>query len=106
MCENFIRIKKDSLQSLTWELANEKSIEVTGKPLKISKEQFYNALKPDFFVKVRTLKGGPAPATMRNSLFQAQAVSPLLEHWVKEKDEQIVQCEEQLQKFLEGWNKE
>ncbi|MEK9196687.1 argininosuccinate lyase [Ureibacillus sp. 179-F W5.1 NHS] len=104
--KTLLESKKDSLQSLTWELANEKSIEVTGKPLKISKEQFYNALKPDFFVKVRTLKGGPAPATMRNSLFQAQAVSPLLEHWVKEKDEQIVQCEEQLQKFLEGWNKE
>lgn len=98
--------KQESLESLTWELANEKALEIIQKPLTISKEEFYKALKPEFFVQVRTLAGGPAPETMRSSLLQAQAVSPLLENWVKEKTDTIRKCEEQLNQFLEGWNKE
>ncbi len=96
--------KEESLESLTWELANEKSIELIGKPLKISKEQFYLALKPEYFVEIRSLYGGPAPDTMRNSLLQANAVSPLLENWVKDKENRLKESEQQLLAFLEGWN--
>ncbi|MDM5331823.1 argininosuccinate lyase [Ureibacillus composti] len=103
--KELLQAKKESLESLTWELANEKALEVTGKALKISKTDFDNSLKPEFFVNVRKLLGGPAPDTMRNSLIQAQAVTPLLEKWVKEKENQILQCEEQLQQYLEGWKK-
>ena len=98
--------KKDSLQSLTWELANEKSLEVTGSSLKISKDHFYNALKPDFFVKVRSLKGGPAPETMLQSLLESENNAPSFVQWVKEKNERISNSEELLRKFLEEWTKE
>ncbi|MFC7688037.1 argininosuccinate lyase [Ureibacillus sp. GCM10028918] len=98
--------KKESLESLTWELVNEKSIEETGKPLKISKQHFYNALKPEFFIKIRTLKGGPAPETMLNSLLQSEKVTPLLAQWIKEKNDKIYKSEEQLNEYLEGWTKE
>ncbi|KGR75666.1 argininosuccinate lyase [Ureibacillus manganicus] len=97
--------QKESLEELTWELINEKSIALTGKPLKISKEQFYLALKPGYFVEIRSLYGGPAPDTMRKSLLQANAVSPLLENWVKDKENRINHSEQQLLAFLEGWNK-
>ncbi|RUL47800.1 argininosuccinate lyase [Lysinibacillus antri] len=98
-----INDKKDSLDSLTWELANEISVEITGKSLKISKEEFYKALKPEFFVHIRSLTGGPAPETMKNSLVQAQAISPLLDNWIKEKKDKLATCEEQLQQILKGW---
>lgn len=97
--------KKESLENLTWELVNEKSIEEIGKPLKITKEQFTLALKPQYFVEIRTLLGGPAPNTMRKSLLQAKAISPLLEDWVKEKENCIMESEQQLLALLEGWNK-
>ncbi len=97
--------KNESLNSLTWELANDQSIKLTGKPLKISKEQFYLALKPEFFIEIRTLFGGPAPTTMRGSLLQAKNLSPLLENWVKDKENSIKISEEQMLLFLEGWNK-
>lgn len=101
---SLLEAKKESLESLTWELANQKAIEVTGRPLKISKDDFYRALKPEFFVKIRSLLGGPAPETMRRSILQAQALSPLLEKWIHEKANHILQSEEQLRKFLEDWS--
>lgn len=99
-----LKEKKESLESLTWELANEKSLEVTGKPLKISKEQFYKVLKPEYFIQVRNLPGGPAPETMRNSLLQAKAVSPLLTNWVKEKTQKIEDSEKLLLQYLDEWS--
>nr|WP_106782216.1 argininosuccinate lyase [Lysinibacillus timonensis] len=99
-----LEAKDETLEHLTWELANSKSIEIVGKPLKIRKEQFDQALKPEFFIQIRSLYGGPAPETMRKSLLQANAVTPLLDHWVKEKETRIKQCEQQLYKYLEGWN--
>ncbi|PKC50244.1 hypothetical protein RhiirA1_486964, partial [Rhizophagus irregularis] len=78
--------KEESLDRLTWELANEKSKEILGKPLTIPKDTFYQALKPEYFIHIRSIYGGPAPDTMRNSLLQANAVTPLLENWIKDKE--------------------
>lgn len=99
-----LEVKEESLESLTYELANEKSIEMTGKPLQISKDSFYEALKPEHFVAIRSLYGGPAPATMRKSILQANAVTPLLENWLKDKENRLIDSEQQLLTFLEGWN--
>lgn len=98
--------KKESIENLTWELANESSIEITGKPLKISKQLFYNALKPDFFVKVRSLHGGPAPETMLKSLLQSEQATTSLSRWIKEKLDKINNSEKRLNEYLEGWTKE
>lgn len=94
----------DSLSYLTLTIANEKSIEVTGKPLIISDVDFYNALKPEYFVEVRTLTGGPAPATMRTSLAEANAVSKQLAEWIHQKNDNIKLAEEQLEQILKGWD--
>lgn len=97
---------KESLESLTWDLANEKCKEVTGKELTISKKDFYQSLKPEFFVEVRSLRGGPAPKTMRRSLLEAESLSSLLENWIKEKVDNIIAAENQLHHFLESWSNE
>lgn len=101
--KTLLAAKKESLESLTWELANEKSLEITGSPLKITKEQFYRALKPEFFVHVRSLTGGPAPETMLKSLQEAEKSTRELVQWVKGKNKQIDKSEEKLHEFLEGW---
>ena len=93
---------EESLASLTWDLANEKSKEITGKALKINEIAFYQALQPEYFVNIRTLKGGPAPATMRKSLVQAQDDSVQFESWLREKTETILQAEDQLEHILKG----
>lgn len=94
---------KESLASLTWNLANEKCVEVTGKTLQINEIAFYQAIQPEYFVNIRTLKGGPAPATMRKSLSQAQDDTVHLENWLREKTEAILKAENGLEQILKGW---
>jgi len=43
---------------------------------------------------------------MQKSLEQSELASPILVQWVKEKNEQISNCEEQLLEFLKEWKKE
>ncbi|EON74102.1 argininosuccinate lyase [Lysinibacillus sphaericus] len=95
---------EESLASLTWGLANTQSKLVTGKPLTISEEDFYHTLKPEFFVGVRTLLGGPAPETMRASLELCKASAHRLYEWIQLKEATIDQAEKQLVVFLEEWN--
>ncbi|CAM5212218.1 Argininosuccinate lyase OS=Ureibacillus acetophenoni OX=614649 GN=argH PE=3 SV=1 [Ureibacillus acetophenoni] len=96
--------KEESLEKLTYELANEKALKLIGKPLRISKESFYQALKPEHFVAIRSLYGGPSPSTMRKSILQSNAVSPLLENWLIDKENRLKNGEQQLLTYLEGWN--
>ncbi|TQR30581.1 argininosuccinate lyase [Lysinibacillus sphaericus] len=95
---------EESLASLTWGLANTQSKLITGKPLKISEEDFYSTLKPETFVGVRTLLGGPAPATMKESLERSKANSHNLKEWVSLKESKIVEAEKQLTVIFEEWN--
>ena len=94
---------EESLAGLTWQFANEKCIEITGKPLQINEVAFYQAIQPEYFINIRTLKGGPAPATMRESLARAEGESTQLEGWLKVKTEAILQAETQLEQILKGW---
>lgn len=102
--KELVNKKEESLESLTWELANEKSIEITGKPLQISKEQFYNVLKPEHFIQIRTLPGGPSPETMGKSLQQAKEQSQALNDWVQEKLNQFKTYESRLKQYLDEWS--
>lgn len=95
---------EESLASLTWGLANTQSKLVTGKELTISEEDFYNALKPEFFVRVRTLLGGPSPVTMQASLDQAKEKAHDFYEWVDKKEAIITDAEKQLTSFIEEWN--
>lgn len=96
---------EETLEKLTWELANEQSLLVTKKPLTISQEDFYAALKPEHFVQVRTLMGGPAPVTMRASLKVAEQHAQAMQAWLGSKTNAIQQAEQQLKQFVEEWRK-
>ena len=99
-----VESEDDSLNNLTLEMANEKSIAITGKPLQITEADFYNALKPEYFVEVRTLTGGPSPDTMRKSLQEAEELSEDLSNWVQNKVGSINVAEDQLEQILKGWD--
>lgn len=101
-----LKNNKDSIEDLTWELVNEKCIELTDKPLNISKEEFYQSLKPTHFVNIRKLPGGPAPMTMRKSLLKAKRETPLLNSWIQIKKDAILQSEKRLQQYLDAWSKQ
>ncbi|MER1998968.1 MAG: argininosuccinate lyase, partial [Lysinibacillus sp.] len=72
--------------------------------LQISEEDFYNALKPEYFVEVRTLTGGPSPTTMRQSLQEANDLTDELSEWVRQKVDNIKLAEDQLEQILKGWD--
>ncbi|MEK4173138.1 argininosuccinate lyase [Lysinibacillus sp. FSL L8-0312] len=95
---------EESLASLTWGLANTQSKLITGKELAISEEGFYKTLKPESFVGVRTLLGGPAPATMKAALERSKINAQNLYEWVRLKENSIIQAEKELTAFLEEWN--
>ncbi|MFJ8461212.1 argininosuccinate lyase [Lysinibacillus xylanilyticus] len=95
---------EESLASLTWGLANTQSKLITGKALNISEEDFYNTLKPETFVGVRALPGGPAPETMKASLERSKANAHNLYEWIRLKESRIVEAEQQLTVFIEEWN--
>jgi len=96
---------EETLEKLTWELANEQSLLVTKKPLTISQQDFYTALKPEHFVQVRTLMGGPAPDTMHASLKVAEQHAKAMQAWLESKTNAIQQAEQQLKQFVEEWRK-
>ncbi|MFJ6210458.1 argininosuccinate lyase [Lysinibacillus sp. NPDC092081] len=95
---------EESLASLTWGLTNTQSKLITGKPLKISEEDFYNTLKPETFVAVRTLPGGPAPVTMKASLERSNENTHNLYEWIRLKESMIIEAEKQLTVYIEEWN--
>lgn len=99
-------IENGTLADLTWEIANEKSLEVTGKPLVISADDFYNALKPEYFVEVRKILGGPNFDTMTKSLEQAEIESDELEMYLTEKVNNIKIAEEKLDQILKAWTQQ
>lgn len=100
-----LKDNKTSIEDLTWELVNAKSIELTKKPLKISKEEFYQSLKPAHFVNVRKMPGGPAPMTMTESLLKAKSETSALCKWVQNKKDAILQSEKRLRQYLDEWSR-
>ncbi|MEK5230342.1 argininosuccinate lyase [Lysinibacillus sp. FSL K6-0232] len=95
---------EESLASLTWGLANTQSKLITGKELKLSEEDFYKILKPESFVGVRTVLGGPAPATMKATLERSKLNTHHLYEWIRLKENAIIEAEKQLTTFIEEWN--
>ena len=95
---------EESLSNLTWEIANEKSLEVTGKPLHISQNDFYHALQPEYFINVRKILGGPSPETMRQSLKIAEKDAATMAEWVRDKIDTILEAEQKLEGILQGWD--
>jgi len=95
---------KESLMSLTWQLANDQALLILNKNLKISIEDFNATLRPQHFIGIRTIYGGPSAETMKASLEQSRVFAKDAMQWLNEKERAILDAEIQLEKFKTDWS--
>lgn len=57
-----VREAHDDRAEMTYDLLQSSAREVLGRPLALSEEEMRESLDPAYFVRVRTILGGPAPA--------------------------------------------
>lgn len=96
---------EESLMSLTWQLANDQAQIVLNKGLLITEEDFYKTLRPQHFVAIRTIYGGPSTETMKASLEQSKEFTKEAMHWLNDKERRIIDAEIQLATFKTDWGK-
>ncbi len=95
---------EDSLSSLTWRLANDQARLILKKDLTISALDFQAALRPQHFVSIRTIYGGPAAETMKASIERSKVVAKEAMQWLNEKERAIIDAEIQLETFKANWS--
>jgi argininosuccinate lyase len=104
-CVNYLMAaSEESLISLTWKLANEQAMLILNKGLKISEEDFYATLRPQHFIAIRTIFGGPSAETMKESLEQSKEFAKEAMEWLNEKERAIIDAEIQLETFKANWS--
>jgi argininosuccinate lyase len=96
---------EESLMSLTWKLASDQAQLVLNKDLLITEEDFYATLRPQHFVAIRTIYGGPSAETMKASLEQSREFVKESMQWLNEKECAILDAEIQLETFKTDWGK-
>lgn len=93
-------IVKDALfynispQEITLKLVNKNALAVIGKELKLNEATLRQSLDPDYFVNIRTLKGGPNPNEVRRMIDMRMKQQKEQENWltiIKEQSEEAFQ---------------
>lgn len=96
---------EESLTELIWSLANEQANALLKRDLTITEEQFNTALRPEHFVAVRNIYGGPATKTMKRSIANTEKSVEQSRQWVGDKMTRIADAEAALEKVQEEWGK-
>jgi argininosuccinate lyase len=88
---------------ITLTLVNEAARKVIGKELFLDAPKLQQALDPDYFVKIRSLPGGPNPDEVRRMIISR--MNQQLEHqlWLKVAKEKTKQALGQLGAILADW---
>ena len=94
----------NSLTSLTWRLADDQAKLILNKGLVISETDFYNTLKPQHFIEIRKIYGGPSAETMKVSLEKSREFAKDAMQWLNEKERAILDAEHQLETFKKNWS--
>lgn len=74
------------------------------KPLKLSAAAFHQALDPNRFVRVRSLRGGPAPEELRRQLREQANRQVELRAWLDCESNRQQEAFEALDHILSGWS--
>ena len=85
-------------------MANDQAQLILNKGLTISEEDFYDSLRPQHFVAIRTIYGGPSAETMKASLEQSKEFAKEAMQWLNEKERAIIDAEIQLETFKANWS--
>lgn len=76
---------------------------ILGKNLQISEEDLIQALDADHFVAIRTIVGGPAPATVRDEIAAMQQQLAADRDWLAEKQSRLDAYPKRLQELKSEW---
>ncbi|WP_169083523.1 argininosuccinate lyase [Paenibacillus sp. PL91] len=93
----------DHLSDLSLHALNEAAVQTIGIPLRLSEQQLKQALDPNHFVHIRTLRGGPSPTEMNRSLDAQQKRLLGLNLWLKERAAKLEAAAAELNLILSGW---
>ncbi|MFF2091459.1 argininosuccinate lyase [Paenibacillus sp. NPDC058174] len=74
-----------------------------NQPVKLSAESLRKALDPEHFVRIRTLRGGPAPSELRRALDSQSLRQAELKRWLEANDQKRQKALKQLDLILNEW---
>ncbi|WP_068774063.1 argininosuccinate lyase [Paenibacillus sp. FJAT-26967] len=89
---------------ISLELVNEVALEVIGRKLLITPEEFRSSLDPVHFVNIRTLPGGPAPEEIRRTIADRRVRQHQQEAWLSAAQKQTTGALANLDAELQGWS--
>src|SRR5690625_154505 len=92
----------DTLDDFTLEHLNKHAMDVVGYRLDLTEKELKEALDPEHFVYIRSLKGGPTSASMLAMTQQRKPEQKDLEKWLNEKEDILNTSHERIEKQLES----
>lgn len=93
-----------SLEALTLDLLNAQSKLIVGKPSALTKEELAECLSPEYFVRIRTLQGGPSPIRLEKTIKVRLAEQTEWSNWLLEKQNQLRLSKENVTTIIKEWN--
>ncbi|WP_238590696.1 argininosuccinate lyase [Paenibacillus beijingensis] len=92
-----------SVDRLTLGLVNEAAAGIIGRPLQLKESELRLALDPIHFVRIRSVRGGPAPAEIGRALQEQERRLEDLQQWAERKTGSIERSLSGLDETLAGW---
>jgi argininosuccinate lyase len=93
----------DSLQALTLDLLNENTKKIAGRESKLTPEQLNQCLRPEYFVDVRSLEGGPCPKRMQETIKVRLEEQAVWTNWLEEKKGIQTRAVHEVQRIINEW---
>lgn len=78
---------------------------IIGKPLQLDEESFRKALDPDYFIKVRSLPGGPETNEVKRMIADRKKQQNEHQTWLKLANTKTEEAYRKLDSILEDWSK-
>ena len=70
---------------------------VLGRPIAIGDDRLGEILSPEYFVRIRTTPGGPAPAQIDGAIAESRTRLDADERWIRETERGLRQSEAALE---------
>lgn len=102
--QDLIKKGKNSLEHFTLAHLNYHSEKILGKKLSLTELELKNALDPEYFVRIRSLEGGPSPERMEKTIDARLQQQQYLNKWLKDKNNILKNANERINDGLESLN--
>lgn len=92
-----------SLQSLTLELLNEQTRNSIGRESVLTEEKLQECLRPEYFVRIRDLEGGPSPTRMDKTIKVRLHEQEIISRWLNDKQNHLRVSAIKVREILTEW---